>query len=117
MFKRHITIEIFHIKKILVIDLIGYYIYTEASLPRVLGDKFVIQSPYFYSSQPLGFTFWYHRFGESVGQLEIYDNSTKIGMIEGDTGDVWLQAIFNISSGFHRVKMKSNILRNRLLVS
>ena len=88
-----------------VINLIGYYIFTESSGPKKAGDKFIIQSPIFYADESFNFTFWQNRNGATIGPLEIFDNSTKIDTIIGNTGDVWLQGRVSISSGYHRVNI------------
>ncbi|XP_033751986.1 MAM and LDL-receptor class A domain-containing protein 1-like [Pecten maximus] len=51
----------------------GYYIYTEASSPLVMGNKARLISPNF---TPLGsfecLHFWYHMYGQNVGTLNVY---------------------------------------------
>lgn len=43
--------------------------------------------------------------GAGVGAIEVFDNNkTKIHRITGNTGNVWLQARINMSSGYHQVK-------------
>ena len=50
----------------------GYYIYIEASTPRVKGQKAAIEAGPFEANQTFCFTFYYHMFGEHIGQLSVY---------------------------------------------
>lgn len=88
---------------IILCFLIGFYIYTEAS-GGFLGTTFTIESPYIVSYSSFCFTFWYNRYGATIGPLHVYDKSELLTTIQGNSsGDDWLQAEVTIDKGLHRV--------------
>nr|KAG5689549.1 hypothetical protein BaRGS_022052 [Batillaria attramentaria] len=62
----------------------GSYIYLEASQPRVTGDMAQLTSPSIPPTQgPACFSFWYHMYGPSIGNLTVLTN------IKGRTVTRW----------------------------
>ncbi|XP_072014869.1 MAM and LDL-receptor class A domain-containing protein 1-like [Amphiura filiformis] len=55
-------------------DVLGYYMYTEASLPRTPGEVSRLLSVQLPPTDPGGncFEVWYHMYGSSMGTLNIY---------------------------------------------
>ncbi|XP_022097777.1 MAM and LDL-receptor class A domain-containing protein 2-like [Acanthaster planci] len=54
---------------------LGYYIYTEASSPRVVGDNAILESQVYSPTDPSSgtcFTFWYNMYGLNIGDLVMY---------------------------------------------
>ena len=63
---------------ILLITGSGYYIFIEASSPRVPGDMARILSPPIApSSSPLCLHFWHHMYGLSIGSLNVSSRSNS----------------------------------------
>ena len=95
-YKSHRDI-ISHYKRSLHYDIVGYYLYIEASNPRVLGHKSVISKQYSgIGTNGSCLTFWYHLYGSSMGQLNVYlknklqDASTSPSWnLIGEQGDRW----------------------------
>ncbi|KAL9975855.1 hypothetical protein ACROYT_G013067, partial [Oculina patagonica] len=79
---------------------IGYYIYAEASNPRVPGDRARLLSPFVTGTTCLAFRFNMH--GSQMGSLKVYG---KVGSAEqvmwqhnADTGDTWDGTQINIET-------------------
>ena len=82
---------------------IGSYIYTEAS--NTFNTLFVFQTECFNVDALPGMelSFWYHMYGASMGDLEVFiietsGDTTEIYGIYGDQGDLWKQAVFDLDS-------------------
>lgn len=78
----------------------GYYIYAEASNPRLPGDRARLFSPFVTGNTCLGFSYNMH--GSQMGSLRVY---AKVGSIEqvmfehrADTGDTWNGQQINIET-------------------
>ncbi|XP_055957691.1 MAM and LDL-receptor class A domain-containing protein 1-like [Patella vulgata] len=82
----------------------GYYIYLEASSPRILNDTAVIMSPYISPSDSnlQCLNFWYHMYGPHIGTLNIYTNvfgnKRLIWTRTGTQANAWKQAQLTINS-------------------
>lgn len=86
----------------------GVYMYTEASSPRVLGDKFVLTSPCIDLStinDPL-LSYYYHMYGQTMGRLDVFilqgGMRTHVDSIIGEqqfgSADPYLLSLVNLSS-------------------
>ncbi|KAM8920819.1 MAM domain-containing glycosylphosphatidylinositol anchor protein 2 [Pelodytes ibericus] len=89
----------------------GFYMYIEASRPRMDGDKARLLSPFFNIAQknPYGssntaycFSFYYHMYGRHIGTLNIIlrlktNVETQIFSETGNKGEKWNQAHVNIN--------------------
>ena len=82
---------------------IGDYIYTEASSPRVPGDRFVIGNGPYTSGNTICFSFWYHMYGEGMGSLLLNDYDNTLLRFDGDHGNIWRKASITIAAGPHLV--------------
>ncbi|XP_047128245.1 MAM and LDL-receptor class A domain-containing protein 1 isoform X1 [Hydra vulgaris] len=72
----------------------GYYIYTEVSGTRKLGDRARLVSPVIPDKNPRCLEFWFHMRGWHIGQLNIYiqtpnGGNNLIWRREGNHGDTW----------------------------
>uniref|UniRef100_A0AAQ6AII5 MAM domain containing glycosylphosphatidylinositol anchor 1 n=1 Tax=Amphiprion ocellaris TaxID=80972 RepID=A0AAQ6AII5_AMPOC len=92
----------------------GYYMYIEASRPRVKGDKARLLSPLFNVSSnrgpkgsgrvPYCVSFYYHMKGKHIGTLNVLLRVRSIASVDsvmwtksGDQGSDWKKAFFGIS--------------------
>lgn len=59
-------------------DAFGFYAYIEASSPRQVGDRAIVESTILMPTSSIGscFSFWYHMYGE-IGALNVYLQSVK----------------------------------------
>ncbi|XP_021371354.1 MAM and LDL-receptor class A domain-containing protein 1-like [Mizuhopecten yessoensis] len=84
----------------------GYYVYTEASTPRVRGDKARLISPdvTVTGTQTKCLTFWYFMMGRNVAQLNVYAKSglalptTPVWRRSGSQGNQWLKAQVDLTA-------------------
>lgn len=89
----------------------GYYLYIEASGgTRKQGEKAWLVTEHIASSSvDHCFTLWYHMYGNSIGNLSVYqsvydpqkggwDIPNKLFTAVGDHGDFWQQAFVDIPS-------------------
>ncbi|XP_063296353.1 MAM domain-containing glycosylphosphatidylinositol anchor protein 2 isoform X2 [Pelobates fuscus] len=90
----------------------GFYMYIEASRPRMDGDKACLLSPVFNIAQknPYGssnsaycFSFFYHMYGRHIGALNVLlrlkgqtNTEVQIWSANGNKGEQWHQARLNI---------------------
>ncbi len=56
--------------------------YTEASSPRVFGDKAVLVTPTLTPTGAQCFSFWYHMWGAEMGDLSVYVLSDPGGVAD-----------------------------------
>ena len=66
----------------------GYYLYIEASSPRVQGDKATILTPYLNGPQCMNFC--YHMYGLDIGSLNIFTKNQRIFSKSGNHGNQWV---------------------------
>ena len=83
--------------------MIGDYIYTEASSPRVPGDRFVLSKGPYTSHKTICLTFWYNMYGEGMGSLLLNDYDSTLLRIDGDHGDIWRKVNITMGVGPHLV--------------
>ncbi|XP_053315805.1 MAM domain-containing glycosylphosphatidylinositol anchor protein 1 [Spea bombifrons] len=84
----------------------GYYMFIEASRPRVPGDKARLISPLYnvttkspYRKSPYCVSFYYHMYGKHIGLLNLLVRVRNVGIVDtkvwslsGDRGNKWQQA-------------------------
>ena len=81
--------------------------YIEASSPRQLGDYAVLNSPALSFRGLICVTFYYHMYGEAIGNLTVTVNGRTLFSKSGNQGRVWLKAQVNTSAfGLHKVGHK-----------
>ena len=83
------------------IFIVGYYIYIEASAPRVVGDRAWLDSESFSVGSPNCLSFWYNMNGQSIGALRVWVSSqtgarTPIWELKGNQGANWVMGRVNI---------------------
>ena len=82
----------------------GFYLYTEASSPNYPNKTALMEGPCFELDSASGaeLTFWYHMFGEigtlSVEVSEDCTNWTTVWSRSGNQGNLWLEAIVDLSA-------------------
>ncbi|XP_068709846.1 MAM and LDL-receptor class A domain-containing protein 1-like isoform X3 [Montipora foliosa] len=82
----------------------GYYMYIEASSPRVQGDYAVLSSPALLSTGNTCITFYYHMYGSGMGNLTVNVNGRVLFRKSGNQGDRWIVAKFdNYIVGMYKV--------------
>ncbi|KAH3887683.1 hypothetical protein DPMN_011701 [Dreissena polymorpha] len=79
----------------------GYYIYIEASSPRVLNDTARIVSAAITSTSSKCLHFWYHMYGTHVNTLNVYKMvgtglGTPVWTRTGTRSDQWYNANVDI---------------------
>ena len=78
--------------------------YIEASSPRQLGDYAVLNSPELSFRGLMCLTFYYHMYGEAIGNLTVTANGKTLFSQSGNQGFAWLKAQVNTSAfGLHKV--------------
>ena len=92
----------------------GIYSYVESSSPNFPNKTFIIYTPTFDVSATPGkvLSFWYHMYGASMGDLEVYilqnGISTPIDTISGDQGNNWHLAYYPImATGQFKIAFKA----------
>ncbi|XP_014733539.1 PREDICTED: MAM domain-containing glycosylphosphatidylinositol anchor protein 1 [Sturnus vulgaris] len=78
----------------------GYYMFIEASRPRVTGDKARLISPlYNISAKYYCVSFYYHMYGKHIGSLNLLVRvrnkraiDTQVWSLSGNRGNMWQQA-------------------------
>ncbi|KAM7173053.1 MAM domain-containing glycosylphosphatidylinositol anchor protein 1 [Macrochelys suwanniensis] len=84
----------------------GYYMFIEASRPRVTGDKARLISPlYNITAKYFCVSFFYHMYGKHIGSLNLLVRSqnkraidTQVWSLSGNRGNDWQQAHVPINS-------------------
>ena len=86
----------------------AYYLYTESSSPRVIGDEAIIEASFDFSTlQSPEMAFYYHMYGADMGSLhvDVFDGAiwnNDIWMASGEqqatTGDPYLRAELDLSA-------------------
>ena len=81
-----------------LLSLLGYYIYTESSWPRIEGDAARIISRPLKPMQKSCLSFYYSMFGRTMGELNVYIRYTDdkrnfmIWSLKGNQGSSWYRA-------------------------
>jgi subtilisin family serine protease len=84
-----------------------YYMYIEASYPRVPGEAARLKSVPIDMSALTNpaLTFWYHMYGATIGTLNIIieapfgsGNYTTIWTLSGDQGEVWQEEVIDLAA-------------------
>ncbi|XP_066467710.1 MAM domain-containing glycosylphosphatidylinositol anchor protein 1 [Tiliqua scincoides] len=75
----------------------GYYMFIEASAPRVKDDKARLISPMYNMTARFCVSFYYHMYGRHIGSLNLLvhvknKQPTQALSLEGDKGNSWQQA-------------------------
>ncbi len=82
----------------------GYFAYTEASNPNNPNQQADLLTPWIDVSALTApaLSFWYHMYGAGMGDLHIDVNdgtwNNDVLILSGDNGDVWTEAIINLSA-------------------
>ena len=106
---RHVTShdDLFLLQRIfraIAYNIIGSYIYIEASTPRVKGDKAAIEVGPFKANQNFCFTFYYHMFGMHIGALSVYrswfnrTNVQRLWSRNTSSGIYWRESSLDVRS-------------------
>ncbi|XP_045027231.1 MAM and LDL-receptor class A domain-containing protein 1 isoform X1 [Daphnia magna] len=89
----------------------GHYLFIESSSPRILNDTARLFSPVYgapesstIADEGVCFTFWFHMYGSTTGQLNVYVKPESKKMTElrpafvrsGDQGDQWKQGYISL---------------------
>ena len=69
----------------------GKYVYIETSSPRVTNDKAVLRFNG-YTGGSACLSFYYHMFGDSIGQVNVYLGNRKVFQKSGSQGNQWKKA-------------------------
>ena len=84
---------------------LGYYIYTEASSPRKIGDKARLISPQYLpkSNGQECVTFWFHMHGANIGSLNVYIRQSQqsdklVWTMRGNEPDLWYYATIQVNA-------------------
>nr|XP_028580216.1 MAM domain-containing glycosylphosphatidylinositol anchor protein 1 isoform X4 [Podarcis muralis] len=75
----------------------GYYMFIEASAPRVKNDKARLISPMYNMTARFCVSFYYHMYGKHIGSLNLLvhvknKQPTQALSLKGDKGNAWQQA-------------------------
>ncbi|KAJ7340949.1 hypothetical protein JRQ81_004236, partial [Phrynocephalus forsythii] len=75
----------------------GYYMFIEASAPRVKDDKARLISPMYNTTARFCVSFYYHMYGKHIGSLNLLvhvknKQPTQALSLKGDRGNAWQQA-------------------------
>lgn len=84
-------------KQLNLFSVIGYYMYTEASSPRVPGDTAKLNSPRLRFSGDTCLQFYYHMYGADMGTFNVYIDGIKVFSQSGPKGDKWLKAEVDVN--------------------
>lgn len=94
----------------------GYYLYVDASSPRQQGDRYLVQTEAYTSSDDRCMKFWYHMFGDGIGSLNVYRKFANRILPEflwkksGDQDNIWRMATIRLPKETSTVKNDYNIL-------
>ncbi|KAL3926830.1 MAG: hypothetical protein SGPRY_003115 [Prymnesium sp.] len=77
----------------------SYYMYTEASIPRMEGDVFDLRYRCMGPMSVAAVEFWYHMHGDGMGTLRLVSGAGVVSWEKsGDQGDSWQRAYLHPSS-------------------
>ena len=54
------------------VSILGHYLYLETSTTLPAGSKAIINTPYYFNNGQKCVQFYYHMYGNTVGQLNVY---------------------------------------------
>jgi len=76
----------------------NYYMYTETSSPRKLGETAILTSPPLVIDQPMKMEFSYHMFGGGMGALSVFVGGAKKWEENGNQGNSWKTGEVDLSN-------------------
>uniref|UniRef100_A0A2C9KDP3 MAM domain-containing protein n=1 Tax=Biomphalaria glabrata TaxID=6526 RepID=A0A2C9KDP3_BIOGL len=79
----------------------GHYAFIEASAPQRVGDRAYLASQRFSGNQVRCLHFFYNMFGQGIGTLNVYMNTTslqKVWSLSGPQGRLWSPASVSFNS-------------------
>lgn len=93
----------------------GHYIYVETSGIRA-GEKAKLLSQTFPATKGRCLTFWYHMYGEGMGELNVYikpvtGSLNKVWSLSGNQGDEWKMARVTLTSNSLKYKVVFEAVR------
>ncbi|XP_055957693.1 MAM and LDL-receptor class A domain-containing protein 2 [Patella vulgata] len=89
----------------------GHYMYIETSAPRKTGDNaLLISSPHTVGATDECLEFWYHMYGRTTGNLNVYiQKGGNLGSFywseSGNQGNLWKRAELKISAGVGNINI------------
>ena len=92
---------------------LGYYMYTEASIPGNEGDVATLLSPQLNVTYPRCLSFYYHMYGSKMGTLNLYGNygnvvqTKKFWSRHGNNGNRWTKAMITLPSGTYQIMFEA----------
>ena len=87
----------------------------KTSDPRITGDFSRIVSPFIKPNRSLCFTFWYHMYGATVGNLSVYirvsgQTDKLLWRKNGNKGKIWKKAQVDVFSSIDfQVRNRNNL--------
>ena len=72
--------------------LTGYYMYIEASSPRIAGDNAKLEIAVSEDGELSCLTFYYHMYGDGMGTLIVFSGDVAVFNASGDHGITWIEA-------------------------
>ena len=70
--------------------------YVESSIPRVEGDKAILELSVAGNGQLSCLTFYYHMYGGTTGTLNVFSGNVLVFNETGKNGQYWIEARRNI---------------------
>ena len=70
--------------------------YVESSIPRVEGDKAILELSVAGNGQLSCLTFYYHMYGGYTGALNVFSGNVLVFNETGNHGQYWIEARRNI---------------------
>ncbi|CAH3142232.1 unnamed protein product [Porites lobata] len=85
----------------------GYYMYIEASYPRVKGDNAILERPLLTFGGNMCFKFFYHMYGATIGSLRVKIGTQTVFTAIGQKGNKWIEAAVNVRfSGKYQISFE-----------
>ena len=85
---------------LLLYSLTGYYIYIEVSSPREEDDIAMIRFQGKSDKPSVCLSFYFHMYGNDVGEIYLYNRGRKVWRMAGNQGDVWRRAEIKIAGDY-----------------
>lgn len=83
-------------------ELLGRFLYIEASRPRKIGNKARLWSPRMAGSDVCMFRFFYHMYGDHIGSLSLIlkqgESEAVLFTASGNQGDRWIHSEVDVST-------------------